>query len=229
MRFDTIFFDIGNTLFFYNYEFLGGFLAERFGAEVNPIELEEMHKLVQMELVREGVLERQHDDVWRWTYRRWLMRMGFDEATAERMMEAIRSHPFNHLFWTRMDEGVPETLDWFKERGFKLGIISNAEGQIVRLLRHANILRKFDVVADSGDVGITKPDEGIFRYALEAVGSEPASTVYVGDLYDIDVVGARGAGITPVLVERNYNSASRDCITVPRVSDLPGLEIFEGL
>lgn len=229
MRFDTVFFDIGNTLFFYNYEFLSGFLAERFDINVHPIQLEEMHKLAQRDLVTEGILSGRHDEVWNWTYRRWFRHAGFDEDTAERVLQAIRKHPFNHLFWTRMEEGVPRMLDWFRERGFKLGIISNAEGQIGRLLKHVNIHSKFDVVADSADVGFDKPHEGIFRFALDAVGSDAAKTVYVGDLYDTDIVGARNVGMTPVLVERIYNAAKRDCLTVARATDLPKLEIFEGI
>lgn len=229
MRFDTIFFDIGNTLFSYNYEFLGGLLAERFDAHVNPIHLEEMHRLAQQELVKEGVLGRGHAEVWDWTYTRWFTHMGFDEGTSRKMLEAIRRHPFGHLFWSRIEEGVPGMLSWFRERGFKLGVISNSEGHIAKLLKHAGIDSHIDVVADSGDVGIDKPDEGIFRYALEAVGSEPEKSIHVGDLYDVDVVGARNIGITPVLVERVYNVTSRDCITVPRATDLPKLDLFKGL
>jgi HAD superfamily hydrolase (TIGR01662 family) len=229
MRFDTVFFDIGNTLFFYNYEFLGGFLAERFDMDIHPMQLEEMHKRAQRELVSEGILQSGHSAVWDWTYRRWFKHAGIDESTTDSVLEAIKAHPFNHLFWTRMEEGVPGMLDWFRERGFKLGIISNAEGQIVRLLKHVNIHSKFDVVADSCDVGFDKPHEGIFRYALDAVGSDPERTVYVGDLYDTDIVGARNVGMTPVLVERIYNSNHRDCITVARATDLPGLELFKGI
>jgi len=229
MRFDTVFFDIGNTLFFYNYEFLGGFLAEHFDMDVHPMLLEEMHKLAQRELVSEGILQSGHHEVWNWTYRRWFKLVGLEEEIAEKVLDAIRNHPFNHLFWTRMEEGVPAMLDWFRERGFKLGIISNAEGQIARLLRHVGIDSKFDVVADSSDVGFDKPHEGIFRYALEAVGSDAERTVYVGDLYDTDIVGARNVGMTPVLVERIYNASNRDCLTVARATDLPKLEIFKGI
>ena len=229
MKFDTIFFDIGNTLFFYNYEFLCGLLAERFDRDVHPMQLEEMHKLAQRELVTEGILSGGHNEVWDWTYRRWFKHTGFDEEMTDRVLQAIRTHPFNHLFWTRMEEGVPKMLDWFKERGFKLGIVSNAEGQIGRLLKHVNLYSKFDVVADSADVGFDKPHEGIFRFALDAVGSDPTRTVFVGDLYDTDIVGARNVGMTPVLVERIYNAAHRDCITVARATDLPGLDIFKGI
>ena len=229
MKFDTIFFDIENTLFFYNYEFLGGLLAERFDLNTNPVHLEETHKRTQMELVSEGVILKDHDEIWSWTYTRWLTHMGYDEATAKRVMDAIRNHPFNHLFWTRMEEGVPEMLTWFRERGFKLGVISNAEGQIEKLVKHVQLDSKFDVIVDSGRLGITKPDEGIFRYALERIGSEPDCSVHVGDQYTIDIVGARNVGITPVLVERSYNEDDRDCITVARVSDLPKLDIFEGI
>ncbi len=229
MKYDTIFFDIGNTLFFYNYEFLSGLLLERFDADVHPIKLEEMHKFAQRELVTDGPLAKGHSEIWLWTYRRWMEHVGFDAAEAESIIEAIKNHPFSHLFWTRMEEGVPEMLDWFRERGFRLGVISNAEGQIGRLLRHVGVDSKFDAIIDSGEVGMDKPDEGIFKHALALVGADPSKSIHVGDLYEVDVVGARNAGITPILVERVYNAGSHDCLTVERACDLPKLEIFQGL
>jgi HAD superfamily hydrolase (TIGR01549 family) len=230
MRFDAIFFDIGNTLFFYNYEFLSGFLAERFDVQLGPIQLAESHRAAQRELIEQGVLQKSHEEIWFATYRRWLANAGLDERMVEEVVAGIRKHPFNHLFWTRVDDGVPEMLDWFKERGFKMGVISNAEGQIKRLLEHAGLDFKFDAIVDSGDLGITKPDAGIFRYALDAVGASAETSIHVGDLYDIDVLGARGAGMTPVLVETTCPAAGDcDCLTVRRAADLPNLDLFKGL
>lgn len=229
MQFDAIFFDIGNTLFFYNYEFLSGFLSERFDVQLGPMQLGESHRAAQHELIEQGVLGKSHDEIWYATYRRWLARAGLEQPAVENVVTAIRQHPFNHLFWTRVGDGVPEMLDWFRERGFKLGVISNAEGQIKRLIEYAGLNDKFDAIVDSGDLGITKPDAGIFRHALDALGVDAKKSVYVGDLYDIDVVGARGAGLTPVLVETTYPATGRDCLIVPCAADLPKLDLFKGL
>jgi putative hydrolase of the HAD superfamily len=227
MSFDAIFFDIGNTLFFYNYEFLSALIGERFNMDIHALELCETHKKVRDQVNSEGILSRGHDEVWSEIYTRWLSLVGIEKPVAERIKEAIRTHPFKHLFWACMDEGTPQMLDWFRERGYRLGVISNAEGQIRRLLEHAGIDSKFDVIADSGMLGVTKPDEGIFRYALESVGVKASKSVYVGDIYDIDVIGARRAGMLPVLVDGRPDSGARDCITIACVLDLPSLDIFK--
>jgi len=227
VRFDTIFFDIGNTLFFFNYEFLREMLAQRFGVSRTVGEIEQKHAEMKRALVTEKlVATMSHDDLWWEAYRRWLLLLGVEEGETRGISEAIRNHPFRHLFWSKMDEGTPETLDWFRERGFKLGVISNAEGQIRRLLEHAHMEERFDTIIDSGVVGFAKPDERIFKHAVERVGASTASCIHVGDLFEVDVVGARQAGITPILVDRDNLSEEVSCLKVRRVADLPKLPIF---
>ena len=229
MEIEAIFFDVGNTLFFYNYDFLRGLLADRFGVNVNVAELAEVHREVQRAVMAEGVADAGQEVLWRETYRRWLTRVGVDADRIDDVMGAIRTHPFRHLFWTHMEEGTREMLDWFRERGVKLGVISNAEGQIRRLLEHVGLDARFDVIADSAVVGAAKPGAEIFRFALDAVGVAPERSVHVGDLYEIDVLGARGAGLTPVLVDPEGKSLQGECLTVRRAIDLPTLTIFAGL
>lgn len=227
MNYDTIFFDIGNTLFFYNYEFLKGLLEDRFGLNLNLAQMEEAHRRIQ-ERVIANLSQATHEARWDETYRRWLEEMGMEEAQIPEALRAIRSHPFQHLFWARMEEGTKEMLDWFRERGCRLGVISNAEGQIQRLLEHAGIDSRFDVVVDSAVVGMSKPDERIFRYAIERIGASPERSVYVGDLYEVDVLGARSAGMTPVLIDRNGRSPNADCLRVQSALSLPTLPLFTG-
>lgn len=227
MQFDTIFFDIGNTLFFFNYEFLRELLAQRFGVSTTMEEIEQRHREMKRSLVVDKLVGTMtHDGLWWEAYRRWLSLLGVEEGEIRIISETIRNHPFRHLFWSKMEEGTPEMLDWFRERGFKLGVISNAEGQIRRLLEHANLENRFDVIVDSGVVGFAKPDERIFKHAVERAGASTGSCIHVGDLFEVDVVGARQAGITPILVDRDDLSSEVDCLKVRRAVDLPKLKIF---
>lgn len=227
MKFDTIFFDVGNTLFFFNYEFLRDLLVERFDVAVEVRELEEKHRAMQLSLVRDGLVgTMKNEQLWWEAYRRWFESVGVPPEDVRPISEAIRMHPFRHLFWSRMEDGTPEMLDWFRERGFRLGVISNAEGQIKRLIEHAHLDHRFDVVVDSGVVGVAKPDERIFQLAIERMGAKPARCIHVGDLFEIDVLGARAAGVTPILVDREGISAETDCLTVRRVGELPALPLF---
>lgn len=226
MNYNTIFFDVGNTLFFFNYEFLRDLLVQRYHIPITTAELESSHLATKRSLIDDKLMNMPHSALWVELYKRWLLRIGVEEDMIKPISDAIRTHPFRHLFWTRMEEGTSEMLDWFRERGFKLGIISNAEGQIKRLIEHVNMDNKFDCIIDSGVVGYDKPDERIFKHALSKLNANPLNTVHVGDIFDIDVIGAKKAGITPVLVDRNESNVNADCLKIRRAVDLPTLKIF---
>jgi len=228
MQYDAIFFDIGNTLYFYNYEFLCGLLSERFNIEVNRAEIAEAHRKAQLSVISQGLDGLTHAEILDRTYGRWFELVGIDERVRGSVIDSIRRHPFKHMFWTRMDEGTKEMLDWFRERGMRLGVISNAEGQIKRLLDHTGLDSRFEVIIDSSEVGVAKPDAEIFRLALEGLGASPERSIHVGDIIEIDVAGARGAGLTPILVDREGRNSDAGCITVARAVDLPNLSIFSG-
>ena len=78
----------------------------------------------------------------------------------------------------------------------------------------------FDVVIDSHEVGVEKPDPRIFDFALEAAGCAPERAVYVGDIYRIDVVGARAAGIPAILFDRAGRATNVDCLTIRSLAEL---------
>ncbi len=225
MRYDTLFFDIGNTLFFYNYEFLKGLLEDRFGLTLNVAQMEEAHRRT-VEAVLKDPKVKTHEQRWKSTYERWFSQLGIDEELIPEAITAVSEHPFPHLFWARMEEGTRDMLDWFRERGCRLGVISNAEGQIQRLLEHAGLDSRFEVVVDSAVVGMAKPETRIFRYAIDQLGADPKRSIYVGDLYDVDVVGARTAGLTPILIDRAGRNKDADCLRVESALSLPQLSIF---
>ncbi len=77
-----------------------------------------------------------------------------------------------------------------------------------------------DFVVDSGAVGVEKPDPAIFRIALERAGVSAAEAMHVGDLFPVDVVGARRAGLEPVLLDPLGRYADRGCRTSPDVPTL---------
>ena len=69
---------------------------------------------------------------------------------------------------------------------------------------------QFEFVIDSGEVGVEKPDPRIFQIALDRMGVTAADALYVGDLYEVDVVGARAAGLDVVLLDPYGVHADRD-------------------
>jgi putative hydrolase of the HAD superfamily len=106
-----------------------------------------------------------------------------------------------------------------KSAGLLLGVVSNSEGRVAEALEAAELRQYFDVVIDSGLIGIEKPDPRIFHAALEALGVGADEALYVGDLYDVDVVGARAAGIEAVLL-RAAPGGTPDCQTTSSIEAL---------
>jgi len=223
----AIFFDVGNTLFFYNYEFLRGLLIERFSVDVTKDELEAAHQIIRQSL---GPLLDQglsHEAIVEEAYRRWFLAIGIEEERIETVIDAIRNHPFRHMFWSRMEEGAKELLTWFRDRGYRLGIISNAEGQIRRLIDYAGLTMSFDTILDSHEIGFQKPDERIFWRGLADLNVKPSEAVHVGDLFEADIIGARAVGIIPILVDREGRYPDADCLTVKHIGELKSLPIFK--
>ena len=107
--------------------------------------------------------------------------------------------------------------------GFKIGVISNSEGQVHRVVEFAGLTPVLDCLIDSHVVGVSKPDPKIFEIALNQVGVKGDKSWYVGDLYDVDVVGARRAGLTPVLYDVYNIHPEADCLRITRLKDILSL------
>lgn len=222
----AVFFDIGNTLFFYNYEFLSNLLKERFDIDCDPRELEAVHYSLGEAIERMVKEIPDHDEMVKKVYAMWFSELDIDAERIPRIIEVIDSHPFPHLFWARMGDRVQETLDWLKARGIKMGVISNAEGQVRRLIEHVGLNDYFDVILDSKVVGAEKPDVRIFQKALKAVDVRPHEAVHIGDLVGTDIQGARQTGMIPVLVDREDRYPDIDCLRVRLVHEVITLPIF---
>jgi len=122
--------------------------------------------------------------------------------------------------WTREIAGAREAIAAIAARGVAIAIVSNADGTVERQLRDDGICQvgpgagvEVAAVLDSGVVGVAKPDPAIFRLALERLGADAAHTLHVGDTPAADVVGARAAGLHPVLVDP-YDHHAHDAATV---------------
>ena len=103
--------------------------------------------------------------------------------------------------WCRVPDGLGESLDAIRALGVKTAVISNSEAVLERLFRDLGIREHFDLVVDSGVVGVEKPDPRIFRIALDRFGVAPARALHLGDVYATDILGARAAGVRCALID----------------------------
>jgi FMN phosphatase YigB (HAD superfamily) len=99
-------------------------------------------------------------------------------------------------------------------------VVSNSDGRVEQALEAAGLRHLFDVVIDSTLAGVEKPDPRIFQAALEQLGVNPDEVIYVGDLYEIDVLGARAAGIEAVLLVEPGSDSPHDCRTITSIESL---------
>ncbi len=120
----------------------------------------------------------------------------------------------------------PDVLPAVRElhaMGMRMGIVSNWDARLPGLCRHLGLSPYLDFVISSANLGRIKPQASIFASALGRVGVEAAGAVHVGDHYYADVLGARAAGIRPVLLDRWGWSQSPDCTVIAGLAELPAL------
>jgi len=105
--------------------------------------------------------------------------------------------------YVRMERNVVQVLEQLHSE-YRLGIVSNfaIPECVQKLLKKFGLERFFDVVVVSGAINKRKPSPEIFTKALASLGVEASETVFVGDTLDVDVLGAKNAGMKTVFVER---------------------------
>lgn len=118
-------------------------------------------------------------------------------------------------------DDVLSTLKTLKERRLILGLITNATRDKLALHRKLDLERYLDFVVTSQEAGADKPKLPIFLAALDRARVKAFEALHVGDQYQLDVVGARGAGINPILIDR-YD-------LYPEVSNCPRIRTLTGL
>jgi len=130
-----------------------------------------------------------------------LHQLGVAKEKRDQLLPLIEAEHRQNNLWRTMLPTTPQVLSSLQERSIQLGVVSNADGRIFSVLERCGISDFFQVIVDSHHVGVEKPDPRIFHFALEKTQSRPEQTIYVGDIYSIDVVGAERAGILPVLID----------------------------
>jgi putative hydrolase of the HAD superfamily len=219
---DAVLFDAGGVLVDLDYSYLKRLVAPHNG-EVTELELSGAEAHARREInngVREG---HSVGGAWRDYFHVILGRIGVPGDEHDAIIDSLWEAHEKVGLWTVACNGALEAVALLKERGLRLGVVSNAEGTVARNLDDAGFKGAFETVVDSHLVGVEKPDPAIFRIALERMSLDPERTVFVGDLPEVDVKGARAAGIPAVLLDRHR---LYDGVPAPRITaleELPGL------
>lgn len=142
-----------------------------------------------------------------------------DKALLLKLIQAGRQL-FKDTTFVLFDDVLP-TFSRLDEQGFVLGLLTNLTRDVGAICRKLGLGPLLDFVVSSGEIGVDKPSPRFFLAALEKAGVQPREAVHVGDQYRVDVVGARGVGINPILIDRyDLHPDISDC---PRIHSLAEL------
>jgi putative hydrolase of the HAD superfamily len=145
---------------------------------------------------------------------------GAADGLAPRIVRTLRHDVGTRRLWSQVLPGVPAALRALRAAGLRLVVVSNSDGTVEAGLSDMGLRDHLDAVVDSAVVGSEKPDPAIFRHALGLAGARPERTLHVGDLYAVDMLGARRAGLHGLLVDPYGDWGAVDCPTARDVAAL---------
>ena len=204
----ALLFDFGGTLAFLDYELL----AREFnssGRKLDALALEYAEYQGRARLDRFMMSERRGDvnDGYQQFFHGWMRAAGIPEEEVLEYGARFQEIHRERTLWRVVRPGTLEALARLKSQGFKLAVVSNADGNVERDAKDFGLAPFFDTIVDSHVVGVAKPDPRIFHIALERLSVTPEEARYAGDIYSIDMVGALAAGIEAALIDQHdrYN------------------------
>jgi HAD superfamily hydrolase (TIGR01549 family) len=142
-----------------------------------------------------------------------------DPAVHARITEWRRAYNPPIGLWTVAEPEAMAALVLAREAGCVTGVVSNSNGTVREILARLGLTRHLDFVLDSHEERVEKPDPRIFARALARAGVGADAAAYIGDLYSVDVLGARRAGVRAVLMDPGGCWGERDCPRAPTVLD----------
>jgi putative hydrolase of the HAD superfamily len=200
-RTETLFLDAGGVLVFPNWQRVSDTLAA-YGITVTPqqlIEAEPQAKFAIDQSVRTGTPD---------SHRAWqYMELVLETAgipTSDGVYAAVRDLKAYHgryNLWEFVPDDVVPALERLAASPLKLVVVSNANGVLHACFDRLRLSRYFDRICDSFVEGVEKPDPRFFQIALARAGADARTTTHVGDLYHVDIVGARNAGLGAILID----------------------------
>lgn len=219
MAIDTVFLDAGGVLVFPNWDMVAERLARHgvttTGAALSAVEWDAKHAVDtgaagQLDVVRGWLV-----------FGQVFLRAGVtSESAIDAALDDLQRYHDQYNLWERVPPDVIPALQRLKASGRTLVVVSNANGRMRDALDRVGIGPYVDLVIDSTEEGVEKPDPQIFLNALARSGARAETTLHVGDLFYTDVVGARAAGLRAVLLDMANLYGDFDCERVRSLGDL---------
>lgn len=222
----VVFFDVGNTLLFPNRSKMLAPIASEHHPTLEQWQALECRTKREFDLgMQSGLVDH---GFW-WIFYNHLLQEIEDsthcrQQDRNQLVPELVRNTQNSANWDQIVPGTKAALGRIAER-FRIAVISNADGKIKEILSRCGIAECFESITDSGVVGFEKPRAEIFEAALKAMKARADKSVYVGDVYSVDYIGASRAGMQAVLFD--VAGAYRDRAE-PRLGSLEQLESWLG-
>lgn len=229
VRYAAVFFDAGETLVHPHPTFPDLFaqVLRREGFEVSPQTIRDRIHVVYDRFKRAAdtnelwtTTRERSRRFWHDVYGIFLRELGI--PTGDGLIDVVYAEFTDLANYALFDDVVP-TLDRLRDAGLRLGVVSNFEEWLERLLEQLGVRDYFEVRVISGIEGLEKPDPRIFELAMERAGVGPAESVYVGDNPEFDVDPALAVGMFPVLIDRRDRYPDGPGARVTSLEQLPAL------
>lgn len=223
----TVLFDFDGTLVFHepdSFDVISAFCADigqPLSAEAERQGRRTRHEYFVDPVIRDQLTGLSAEDFWQ-HFNRHLLEAICVEGDLERLVEEVTSRFADLELTYHCPKAGRHTLTELCARGYGLGLITNRTNveRFHEVLDQMELRPYFDVILASGDVGVRKPDPDIFFAALEQIAAKAEGSLYIGDNYWADVVGARRAGVKPILLDPHRLFTEADCLILERIDGL---------
>jgi putative hydrolase of the HAD superfamily len=227
----TLLFDAGNTLAHLDYTFISSVLAAH-GHGRAPLDIRiaeySAKAAIDQHLAPGAAAENVEGLLWRDApsarpsyFGVILQTLGIPDEAVQPIVDALQAQNRERCLWRVVEPDTADVLSALRDRGVTLAVVSNADGRVEADLERYGLRPHFAAVIDSHVVGVEKPHPDIFTLALERIGGTADTALYVGDVFSIDVLGARRAGLDAVLIDTlGRYPGGVDCQRIRRLAEL---------
>jgi HAD superfamily hydrolase (TIGR01549 family) len=226
-RIRTIIFDLDGTLVFHepdSFDMISTFctkIGQPLDAETERQGRRKRHKYFVDPNILKQLNGFSRDEFW-CHFNRYLLKAIGIHGDLDRLAKEATEQFANTELTYRCSEADYNTLAELRFRGYTVGLITNRSNVLSfqNLLDDMGLRPYFDLTLASGEVGVRKPQAEIFDIAIDRLGARADQSVYVGDNYWADVVGAEQAGITPILYDPLRLFPEAECQILERLDQL---------